>query len=45
MAAGQRGWKWQPAGGANGDGSSPLTGAKRRFFVSSRGALASSAGV
>jgi hypothetical protein len=45
MAAGQRGWKWHPVGGANGDGSSPAIGAKRRFLVSSRGALASSAWV
>ncbi len=43
IACGQRGWKWQPGGGAIGDGISPLTGAKRVRRRSRRGTSCRSA--
>ena len=38
-ACGQRGWKWQPLGGASGDGISPLIGEKTRRRLAMRGHL------
>ena len=43
IACGQRGWKWQPGGGASGDGISPLIGTNVRFLGSTLPTSASSA--
>ena len=45
MACGQRGWKWQPEGGFNGDGISPYTPWKMRLRPVMRGTSLSSAWV
>ena len=44
-AAGQRGWKWQPAGGCSGEGISPAMGRKARRPVPRRGTLSNRARV
>ncbi len=43
IACGQRGWKWQPDGGASGDGISPLIGTNFRLPGSTLPTSASSA--
>lgn len=42
-ACGQRGWKWHPVGGFNGEGISPRMAMNTVFFTSIVGTQASSA--